>query len=132
MNIVSTNKLGKSSTATKTVVVNRGEEEPVRRSVDKPMRIGGVQVKLIIGPNAAWVEVSTDGQKKFDGLLGAGVTQTFEGLSEVRVFSGNAGSTRVSLNGEKDQILGKDGEVLEKVYRNEDQEQGEATPSTTP
>lgn len=74
-------------------------------------------IDLDINNRPAWVEVSIDGQPDFSGMMLPGVSREFVGSREVKIKTGNGGSTRVTVNGVDQGILGENNEVVEKVYR---------------
>ncbi len=122
LTITAENKLGKQSRESKTVVVERAKTA-VTSGAEAVAEVlyEGVQLVVTVGPSAAWVEITTDGKKEFDGLLASGVTRAVKAVSVVRVLSGNAGSTAVAVNGKDVGKMGEEGAVVEKVYRAEEQ-----------
>ena len=82
----------------------------------KPKVYEGVEVGVQIGPNATWIRAEADGGEVFEGLVAAGVNKTFQAEEKVLLRTGNAGSTKVFVNGVKQESLGKEGEVAEREY----------------
>lgn len=123
LNFVAENKLGKENKVTRTVVVRA--TAPVAAEVGhveatgaaKPKVYEGVTVGVRIGPNAAWVRAEADGSEIFEGLVAAGVTKTFSAKEKLTLRTGNAGSTKVFINGVEQEPLGKEGEVVEHEYK---------------
>ncbi len=123
LNFIATNKLGKENKVTRTVVV-RSEISPEAAEVAgveatksaQPKVDGGLEVELRIGPNAAWISVQADGSGVFEGVIAAGVTKKFSAEEKIFLKSGNAGSTKVLVNGVEQEALGKEGEVVEHEY----------------
>ncbi len=131
LQLKSVNKLGKSTvvertvigpprlaqallpTPTPTVLAESTSESQATSSAT----LSEVVVEVNIGPSSAWIEVQTDGQPAFSGLMLPGSTQSYAGTRDIHLKTGNAGSTRVSLHGVDQGLLGKDGEVVEKTYR---------------
>lgn len=125
------NKLGKVTTVKKSVTVETTlAVAPLGPAVGGPavstptvavaatvsaQPVSGLEVTLKIGPNAAWVQVSSDGTS-FEGILGAGVSKTFRAQNKITVVTGNAGSTEVVLNGVSQGKLGAESEVVTKIY----------------
>lgn len=125
------NKLGKVTTVKKSVTVQTAlAVAPLGPSVGGPslptpavaaaattsaQPVSGFEVTLKIGPNAAWVQVSSDGTS-FEGILGAGVSKTFRAQTKITVVTGNAGSTEAILNGVSQGKLGAESEVVTKIY----------------
>ena len=75
------------------------------------------KIEVVIGPSPAWIEVEADGKSIFSGLVLPGATQAFTGKQQIKLKTGNAGSTRVLLHGVDQGLLGDEGEVVEKTYR---------------
>ena len=128
LNFVAKNKLGKERRVTRTVVVRPGPSEtasvPVAESGEveattaaKLKAEEGVKIEVQIGPNAAWLKVAADGSEVFGGLVAAGVRKTFEAKEKILLRTGNAGSTKVFINGVEQESLGEEGEVIEHEYR---------------
>lgn len=121
LNFVSTNKLGKSTRQTKTVIVEtkKAGEEQKEATPSASLPPESLQVEVQIGPEASWLEVTVDEHKSFEGLLGVGVKQIFQAKEKIKLKTGNAGSTKVLLNGKDLGILGQRGEVIEKTFTKE-------------
>jgi hypothetical protein len=69
-----------------------------------------------------------DGQITFEGRLAPQVPQSFSGQNEVLLYTGDAGSLQVFLNGENLGVVGVEGEVVSLLYTRE----GRATPTPSP
>jgi cytoskeletal protein RodZ len=110
--ITAENRFGKLSTEKRTVVVETKKAGVIDQ---KP---GKKKVKLVlnIGPQSANVRIELDGKKKFEGVLVAGSGKEFFAEERVKIFTSNAGSTKVTFNGEQ-QVLGKEGEALEREFK---------------
>ncbi len=74
-----------------------------------------MNIKLI-GNQNCWTRVYVDGTVAFEGTIISGETKDFEAEESIRVRLGNAGGVDVIYNGEKEQPLGKQGQVVEKEY----------------
>jgi len=76
----------------------------------------GTQTKVIdlqieVNPNPVWLSVDVDGNRVFEGVMLKGTSQEFKAETSIVLNCGNAGSTRIILNGKDWGILGKEGEV---------------------
>ncbi len=122
LNFIAKNKLGKDNKVTRTVVVRpeipsvagttSTESTPsAETKVDE-----GLEVELRIGPNASWISVEADGSEVFEGVIAAGVTKKFSAQEKIFLKSGNAGSTKVLVNGEEQEPLGDEGKVVEHEF----------------
>lgn len=129
LNFVAENKLGRKNKVTRTVVVQPKPPEAASAQVAvepgrveatgsaKPKIYEGVEVGVRAGPNAAWIWIEADGSDIFEGLIAAGVTKTFSAKEKISLRTGNAGSTKVFVNGVEQEPLGKEGEVVEHEYQ---------------
>ena len=111
--ITAENRFGKISTEKRTVVVESKNAGVVDENKGK-----GVNLTLHIGPQAANIRVELDGQKTFEGVLLSGSEKQFSAKVRIKIFTSNAGSTRVTFKGEE-KIFGKEGESLEKEFKKE-------------
>lgn len=109
--ITAENRFGKISTEKRTVVVESKKATVVDEEKDNE-----VSLTLLIGPQAANIRVELDGQKTFEGVLLSGSEKQFSAKERIKIFTSNAGSTRVTHKGEE-KIFGKEGESLEKEFK---------------
>jgi cytoskeletal protein RodZ len=89
--------------------------EPIGRRVD--VRTGdGVRATLHLNGAASYLEVEEDGTA-VDGVSGgiaaAGDRITLVANDDIRIFAGNAGAVRVTINGVGIGVMGADGAVVE-------------------
>ncbi len=110
--ITAENRFGKISTEKRTVVVETKKAGVIDQKPGKKK----VKLTLNIGPQSANVRIELDGKKNFEGVLVAGSGKEFAAEERVKVFTSNAGSTKVTFNG-KEQVLGKEGEALEREFK---------------
>jgi cytoskeletal protein RodZ len=136
LTITASNKLGRVTTAKRTItvatVINSQPVGPIATSPSSPAVAAAsassnpithqsqappspLQVDLRIGPSAAWVSVNSDGAT-FQGILGAGVLKSFKANTKIVVQTGNGGSTDVILNGVDQGKIGNDLQVVTKEY----------------
>lgn len=64
-----------------------------------------------------WVQVKTDGQVGFSGMLEKGMKKSFKAQKSMTLLLGNAGGVDVTCNGKKLPPLGRSGEVVTKEFR---------------
>lgn len=110
--ITAENRFGKISTEKRTVVVD-SKIAGAESSVGVKEK---VSLTLKIGPNAANIRIELDGKKTFEGVLVFGSIREFSAKERVKIFTSNAGSTKVEFNG-KEEALGKEGESLERTFK---------------
>lgn len=115
--ITAKNKLGKAISIERTIIAkipssNVGKSD----SQSTNDKIDGVRVTASISKQATWLIVVADGKEIFRGTILVGSTQTFEAADDLKITTGNAGSTQLILSNKlvKDKDLGfvgKDGEI---------------------
>lgn len=108
--VTAANRFGKISTEKRTVVVNT-QKQSVEKTPPESFNI-----TINISPESAILLIEIDGQKEFEGILVAGTERTVTAKERIRVVTKNAGSTKVSFNG-NEETLGKTGEEIEKIYQ---------------
>ena len=98
------NKMGKYNEIKDTVVAKYTGDSTVATTA------AGVELKLVIGPRSASVQVEVDGKKVTDKpiVMLAGVTQTYKGTDSVKVTTTDGGSVHVTFNGQDAGLMGKD------------------------
>lgn len=112
---VAVNQLGRETKLTRVVVVEPEKfGELSATSPAQPLPPSGVVVK--IDPHAAWIRVYEGKNKAFEGLLVAGAQRVFSGDQPIKIYTGNAGSTRVIVNGKDQGVMGEEGEVVEREF----------------
>jgi hypothetical protein len=74
-------------------------------------------VMEVVATSDAWLSVRVDQHKQFEGFLRAGDRKRFDANERVRLRTGNAGATQVTLNGRQLDPLGSRGEVVEREWR---------------
>ncbi|MCA1899655.1 MAG: DUF4115 domain-containing protein, partial [Chloroflexi bacterium] len=94
---------------------------------DIPQALTANVVVQIFALERAFLRVSVDGKQAFEGRLVPGETRVFEGDTEVLVLTGNAAALRVSYNGRDLGLMGREGEVVNRLYL----VAGVATPTAT-
>ncbi len=96
-----------------------------------PKAYTGVEIELIIQAKA-WLQVTVDGVKQFDGILEAGERRIFSGQERVAVRCGNAGGVEVIVNGRSEGLMGAPGEVKGREWIKEDVPSGPPPANVTP
>ncbi len=97
-------------------------------STNTPTPIGytGVRVELVIR-QPSWVQILTDDEKVFEGVLLAGENQSWSSQQRVAIMAGNGGGVEVIVNGINRGLMGDEGQVVEQVW-----EKADTTPVSTP
>lgn len=118
LTFVATNRLGKKSEVTRTIVVEEVVPKRVREASPSAALPAeeGVEVKVVVGPEASWLEVYEGDKRAFEGILLSGSEKTFRSLKRIKVKSGNAGSVRIFVSGRDQGKMGKPGEVAEREF----------------
>ncbi len=80
-----------------------------------PIATGPVSVAVSLN-DASWVQVTVDGEVKFEGTLEKGAKQSWSGKKEVEISSGNAGAVMVVHNQTPAKAMGAAGQVETKKF----------------
>lgn len=75
----------------------------------------GVSVEVKVGPNATWIRLVSDGQEIYSGTMLPDSSRSVTANERVSLTTGNAGSTRISLNGRDLGRMGKEGELIKDI-----------------
>ena len=112
--VTASNRFGKISTVKRVVVV----EQPIAVSPEASpsAQIKELDLTVEVKPNSAWLSVEIDSKEVFEGILLSGVSKNFKAKEKIKLKTGNAGSTKVILNGDDRGNLGKEGEAKEKEF----------------
>ena len=107
------NKLGKYSEASRIVVA-----EGTNAVASTTKTSSGVELKIIIGPKSASIQVQVDGKDVTSKpvIMLAGVTQTYKAAEKIVLTTANAGSVKAIVNGQDVGVLGKDGENIKREF----------------
>jgi len=118
--VVSTNKLGRKTTERRQVIVENGGEPITPPETSSAVKVyNGVEVMVTASPEAAWIRVDQDGTTVYEGVLSAGAQRTFTATSVVKIRTGKANSTRISVNGKDKGIMGSTPDPVEREYQKE-------------
>ncbi len=89
---------------------------PTAATAAAPAVAGGLLIEVMASSDA-WVEVHTDQQKQFEGFLRSGDRKRWNARELVRLRTGNAGATEVTLNGRRLDPLGTRGAVVTREWK---------------
>ena len=76
---------------------------------------GPVQI-VVVALDEAYVRVTVDGVKQFDGRISAGSAQPFSGNSQIEVLTGSGASISILYNQSNLGPMGNLGEVVDRIY----------------
>lgn len=121
--ISAVNPLGKETVEIRTVYFlveepvsnDQNQQSPTNNEGEKVVE--GIEVEVLVGPNAAWLKVETDGKETFEGILNPGVKRLFTAKEGLKIRTGNGGSTMIKFNGKEEGPMGGEGTPVEKEYR---------------
>ncbi|MEX0616190.1 MAG: RodZ domain-containing protein [Candidatus Woykebacteria bacterium] len=117
--VTSENRFGQISTEKRTVIVetrSAGVTDQTEPKNKEDQKQDNISLDLKIGPESTNIRIELDGKKVFDGVLVSGSSKTYSAKERIKVFTSNAGSTKVIFEG-KEQTLGKEGEALEREFK---------------
>lgn len=108
------NQLGKITTVTRTVTAEL-PQATIEQAKLSATTIDGVELQVSIVNQATFVVVVADGQDVFRGTMLPGTTQIFKAKNTIKLTTGNAGNTLVSVTNtavanKELGIIGKSGE----------------------
>ncbi|MDP3741061.1 MAG: DUF4115 domain-containing protein [bacterium] len=116
LTIKATNRFGQSSEVTRQIIYQ--EKEIAGTATGTALILPEVRkliFQVVIGDQAAWIEIEVDGQAQYTGTMLAGSSQSAVAQEKVVLTTGNAGTTKVILNGKDLGILGKEGETIRDI-----------------
>jgi hypothetical protein len=76
---------------------------------------GPVQI-IIVALDQAFVRVTVDGKKVFDGRVTAGSAYPFDGNTQIEVLTGNGAAISILFNQSDLGQMGRIGEVVDRIY----------------
>jgi len=79
---------------------------------NKPVNVG------IVMQGESWLRITVDGQTEFEGVLNEGKKLAWSGDRQISIRAGNASSVALSYNNQPIKLLGKEGEVAERLFGN--------------
>lgn len=116
LNFEAVNKLGRKNAETRTVILQVEKEEAPKDTETQPAPKSQLEVRIEIGPSSSWLRVVADDKQVFEGAVITGGSKTFVAGKKLHLRTGNAGSTKVFINGQEQDILGPEGTVAEREY----------------
>lgn len=116
LNFEAVNKLGRKNTETRTVILQAEKEAAPKEPEEQPAEKNQLEVRVEVGPNSSWLRVVADDKQVFEGVVVAGGSKTFVAAKKLYLRTGNAGSTKVFVNGQEQEPLGPEGTVGERDY----------------
>ncbi|MBI4050559.1 MAG: DUF4115 domain-containing protein [Candidatus Doudnabacteria bacterium] len=107
------NKFGQESAVSRSIVLNE-KEIAGSSTVGSPLA-AGLNLEVVIGEQATWIYLEADGIEKYSGTMLPNSRQTIKASDKIVLTTGNAGNTRVILDGKDLGTLGKEGEVVKDI-----------------
>jgi len=77
---------------------------------NKPVNVG------IVMQGESWLRITVDGQTEFEGVLNEGKKLSWSGDRQISIRAGNASSVALRYNNQPIKVLGKEGEVAERLF----------------
>jgi cytoskeleton protein RodZ len=77
---------------------------------NKPVNVG------IVMQGESWLRITVDGHTEFEGVLNEGKKLAWSGDRQISIRAGNASSVALSYNNQPIKVLGKEGEVAERLF----------------
>ncbi|WP_201323622.1 helix-turn-helix domain-containing protein [Pseudanabaena sp. lw0831] len=77
---------------------------------NKPVNVG------IVMQGESWMRITVDGQTEFEGVLNEGKKLAWSGDRQISIRAGNASSVALSYNNQPIKVLGREGEVAERLF----------------
>jgi cytoskeletal protein RodZ len=114
--VTAKNKLGKSASMDRTIIAKIPANIANKSVQNTSEKVDGVRVVVKISKSATWLIVEADGKEIYRGTMLVGSAQAFEAADDLKITTGNAGSTQLILSDKlvKDKdlgIVGTDGEI---------------------
>lgn len=80
-------------------------------SADTPLRL------RIDFPATAWVRVTLDGKKAYEGVIPAGSKRDWQARDQMKIRTGNAGGVMLTYNDQSIGSMGKTGQIAEREFK---------------
>jgi cytoskeleton protein RodZ len=77
---------------------------------NKPVNVG------IVMQGESWLRITVDGRTEFEGVLNEGKKLAWSGDRQISIRAGNASSVALTYNNQPIKVLGKEGEVAERLF----------------
>jgi cytoskeletal protein RodZ len=79
--------------------------------------VGNKSVNVgIVMQGESWMRITVDGQTEFEGVLNEGKKLAWSGDRQISIRAGNASSVALSYNNQPIKVLGREGEVAERLF----------------
>lgn len=101
--------VGTSTVTSPAAVPKPAKPSPIVKAVAKP-QTAPVQAQLTLKADS-YLDISTDGQSNFVGMLKAGTKKMITAKQEIRLSAGNAGGVILSVNSQDGKVMGKSGDI---------------------
>jgi len=88
-------------------IVGNGDFEFVG---NKPVNVG------IVMQGESWLQIIVDGRTEFEGFLTEGKKLAWSGDRDISIRAGNASSVALSYNNQPIKVMGREGEVAERLF----------------
>jgi len=72
-------------------------------------------LEIFVGPASTWIYLEADGVEQFSGTMLPQSRRRITAKTKIVLTTGDAGSTRATLNGQDLGVLGKEGEVIRDI-----------------
>lgn len=95
--ITAKNKLGKTTTVSRNILAHNSQVPTDLTKLVPKDKFDGIAVGVKIKVKATLIVVEVDGQEAFRGTMLAGTTQSFSGKTDIKVTSGDAGTTSLII-----------------------------------
>ncbi len=112
------NKFGKETVITRSVVLQEKEiagSFTTSTTSAENLDFDKLTLEVVVGEQAVWVYLEADGSEKYSGIMLANSKKIVTASDKVMLTTGNAGHTRVILNGKDLGVLGREGEVVRDI-----------------
>ncbi len=101
--------VGTGKVTSPAAVPKPAKPSPIVKAVAKP-QTAPVQAQLTLKADS-YLDISTDGQSNFVGMLKAGTKKMITAKQEIRLSAGNAGGVILSVNSQDGKVMGKSGDI---------------------
>ena len=113
----------KVTTQAKKPAPEPAQQQAAAKPVEEKKQYTDVQVSAKF-TERCWVSVKADGKTIFEGTIDEGTSKDWKAEKELKITAGNAAAVTLTYNGEDKGVLGGEGEVVEKTYALDGQDDG--------
>ncbi len=111
--IKAVNKFGKETAVSRSIFLP--EKEIAGSFTTDEEDLQKLVAEVMIGPESAWIRFAADGIELYAGTMLPNARTRITAQDRILLTTGNAGSTRMVLNGKDLGVLGKAGEVIRDI-----------------